>query len=58
MDLSFSSTSELKNLFNLLSITEELLFSIPLNPDLVEKYMVLRETGLKKIGIPSNSSNL
>jgi hypothetical protein len=58
MDLSFSSGSEMKTLLGLLSITEELLFSIPLNSDLVEKYMTLRESGFKKIGISSNCSNL
>ena len=58
MDTSFSSTSEIKNLFSLLCITEELLFSIPLHSDLVEKYMVLRESGLKKIGLSANNSNL
>lgn len=59
MDTSFaSSTSELKSLYNLFTITEELLFSIPLNSDLVEKYMLLRESGLKKIGFPTQNSNL
>lgn len=58
MDSSFSSTSELKSLYNLFNITEELLFSIPLNSDLVEKYMLLRESGLKKIGFPTQNIKL
>lgn len=58
MDSSFSSVSELKNLYNLFTITEELLFSIPLNSDLVEKYMLLRESGLKKIGFPTQNNKL
>lgn len=55
---SYSSTAEAKNLMNLLNITEELLFSIPLNADLVEKYMVLRETGLKKVGLSGSNAHL
>lgn len=56
--LSFDITPDLRCLFSLLSITEEMLFSIPLKIQLVQKYEHMRETALKKVNIPSDASHI
>lgn len=49
---------EVRSLYNLLKVTEELLFSFPLSADLVRKYEMVREGAFGKAGLIHSASKL